>query len=496
VATALFNEQYLIRVALPSRQGGWVAKRQDSAPSATKFFETAARAHVAERRTLCHVVPNGVESCRCATRPDHPYSRRCPRTRPGYPKHAEQAPPVAWVPLLAMLIAFLAAPLLAADPASRLVTLVDSEGKTHTGPLSSLSAGQLALGPTEPHKFRTRSLVSLKFKDRLSNIGPGDPLVILGRSEIILLQPETIDDESLTGSWTRFPDWPALKIPLETVRGIIVARPAGSAAGSRLINQVFDYSAARDAVLLGNGDTLEGEFAGLTRKELTLELPFGKSAIDRAGVRAILFNAALAGATPLRGEGALLSLVDGSRLVVKDVSLSEHDRLSARAQFGTQLEVPLAAVESLRFLGGCADYLSDLAPAEFKFEPYFELDWPLVRDRSVAGGFLSLRGVEYPKGLGMHSRSTVTWRLDGKYRRFRATLGIDDATEGKGSALFEVLLDGKPAWRSDVLTGTSPALALERIDLTGVKLLTLRVDYATDADVCDHANWCDAVLVK
>jgi hypothetical protein len=90
----------------------------------------------------------------------------------------------------------------------------------------------------------------------------------------------------------------------------------------------------------------------------------------------------------------------------------------------------------------------------------------------------------------------VTYRLDGKYRRFRATLGIDDAAAGQGSVTFEVLVDGTSVFRSDVLTGTSPAVALERIDLAGAKLLTLRVDYATDADIGDHADWCDALLVR
>jgi hypothetical protein len=37
---------------------------------------------------------------------------------------------------------------------------------------------------------------------------------------------------------------------------------------------------------------------------------------------------------------------------------------------------------------------------------------------------------------------------------------------------------------------------LERLDVSKVKLLSLRVDYATQGDIQDHANWCDAVLLK
>ena len=90
----------------------------------------------------------------------------------------------------------------------------------------------------------------------------------------------------------------------------------------------------------------------------------------------------------------------------------------------------------------------------------------------------------------------MTYRLDGKYRRFHAVLGIDDETGGKGSVIFDVLVDGKRAFRSDVLTGTSAPLVLDRLDISGAKLLTLRVDYATLGDIQDHADWCDAMVIK
>ena len=97
---------------------------------------------------------------------------------------------------------------------------------------------------------------------------------------------------------------------------------------------------------------------------------------------------------------------------------------------------------------------------------------------------------------GVHSRSTVTYRLAGKFRRFQATIGIDDSAAGRGSVVFEVLLDGKTAYKSDVLTGTSPPVAIDRLDVTGKKIMTLSVDYATDGDILDHADWCDALLIK
>jgi hypothetical protein len=90
----------------------------------------------------------------------------------------------------------------------------------------------------------------------------------------------------------------------------------------------------------------------------------------------------------------------------------------------------------------------------------------------------------------------MTYRLAGKFRRFHATIGIDDSAAGRGSVIFEVLLDGKIAYKSDVLTGASPPVTIERLDVTGAKIMTLSVDYATDGDILDHADWCDALLIK
>jgi len=227
-----------------------------------------------------------------------------------------------------------------------------------------------------------------------------------------------------------------------------------------------------------------------------LQTPLGTSSIDRSGIRAMIFNPTLSNSAPLKGEGAFVSLIDGSRFRAVDLKFEALDRLRLRTMCGVSLELPFSAVESVRFLGGCATYLSDLVPVESRFEPYFDLQWPLRNDRNVSGGFLTVRGVEYPRGLGVHSQSNVTYRLDGKYRRFHAVLGVDDDARGKGSVVFEVLVDGKRLYRSDVLTGASPPVVLDRLDISAGRLLTLRVEYATLGDIQDHADWCDAMVIK
>src|SRR4029079_9866745 len=113
------------------------------------------------------------------------------------------------------------------DGAARNVVVTDSEGKVRTGGLTELGVGKLALGNVEQVRLRTRNLVSVKIKDRKSALAATDPLVILAGGDILALRPETIDDESITARWVRFPAWPAVKLPLEAVRGVLLSRPSG-----------------------------------------------------------------------------------------------------------------------------------------------------------------------------------------------------------------------------------------------------------------------------
>lgn len=388
----------------------------------------------------------------------------------------------------------------AQESAQRQVIALGQDGREFAGVLAAFGSGQLTIGAgapaAAPQRLATKNLISLKFKNRPSIAHASDPLVLLADGNVLALQIVGSDDVALTGRWARFPAWNPVKVPLETLRGLILSKSGDAAADARLWNRLAEHREHHDLVILTNGDSLVGRFAGMDEKTLTFEVAGNKSTIERSGIQAIAFDPDLISSEPLKGEGALLSLTDGSRCRIHSPKLGTIERLECRTAFGATLEIPCLAVESLRFLGGCVTYLSDVEPAQFRFEPYYDLPWPLRRDRSVTGTPLRLRGTTWPRGLGVHSKSEVSYRLDGQYRRFQATIGIDDDTAGKGSAVFEVLVDGKTVFKSENLTGSSHPVVLDRISLTGAKTLMLRVDYGELADIQDHADWCDALLVN
>ncbi|MGQ0633639.1 MAG: NPCBM/NEW2 domain-containing protein [Planctomycetaceae bacterium] len=378
----------------------------------------------------------------------------------------------------------------------RQAVVLDRDGRKHSGLLKSLQDGSLSIGGAESTKHSLNNLVWLKFADRKALGDAHDPVVVLTDGDRLTLSVESIDDSALHGRWPRFPAFPTARVPLELVRGAILSRPREASADAQLWNLLDNHREPHDLVLLANGDSVPGEFVALDEKRLTLKTGSGPAPIDRSGVLAMAFNPQLLSREADARVKALVSLTDGSRFRVTYLRMPTNDRIEMQTVYGGKLELPLTTIESLRFLGGCAVYLSHVQPAEYKFEPFLALDWPWRADRSVTGGPMRLRGVACPTGLGVHSQSELAYDLDGKFRWFQATVGIDDDTVGKGSVAFEVLVDGVRAYRSEELTGASPAVEIKKIDLTGARRLALRVEFAGEGDILDHADWCDAAIVK
>jgi len=70
-------------------------------------------------------------------------------------------------------------------------------------------------------------------------------------------------------------------------------------------------------------------------------------------------------------------------------------------------------------------------------------------------------------------------------------VGVDDETEGRGSILAAVYLDGTRAFESPVLTGDSEP-AVVRIPLAGARQILLVAETTADGQRFDHVDWADA----
>ncbi len=377
------------------------------------------------------------------------------------------------------------------------VRVADVEGRSHSGELTGLSAETIELSAgNQPRTFSTKDVRELRFEHPRLRSHVWGAVIFLANGDRLLARPETIDDTKARARWVAFPGWKSVEIPLETIAGFILDVPEIAAGRSQALRTVMDRRQNADLVDLKNGDQVKGEFLGLSDKTLRLDSSVGETDIERDGIRLVTMNRELISFPPVEGPAMLLSLTDGSRLTVTELKLQSDGRLSAQAAFGAELDLPLSEVSAIRCLGGRAVYVSDLPPVDYKHTAYLAGTWELKTDKNVLGQPLRLDGVEYPKGLGMHSQSSASYDLAGKYQTFRARIGLDDAAGGRGSAVFAVEVDGKEVFRSEPQTAQAAGIELPPIPLAGAKRLTLKVEFGPFGDVLDYADWCDAVLIK
>jgi len=133
-----------------------------------------------------------------------------------------------------------------------------------------------------------------------------------------------------------------------------------------------------------------------------------------------------------------------------------------------------------------------------------ERPWGYQRDRSVGGNPITLRGRQYRKGIGVHSKCELTYDLASGFKEFSTLVGIDDEVQrdGRNCALLSggnvevrIYLDDELAFSArEVKKGQDP-LAV-KLDVAGVRRLKLVVDFGDELHVNDHADWADARLLR
>jgi hypothetical protein len=126
---------------------------------------------------------------------------------------------------------------------------------------------------------------------------------------------------------------------------------------------------------------------------------------------------------------------------------------------------------------------------------------PAEKDRSngeqgsADGRTITLNGVTYARGIGIHAASDITFALGGNYTQFLSDIGVDDEVGNAGSVIFQVYLDGVLSYTSSTLTGSS-ATQQVNLNVTGKQTLRLVVTDAGNGATSDHADWANARLMS
>ncbi|WP_328939392.1 NPCBM/NEW2 domain-containing protein [Streptomyces tauricus] len=124
---------------------------------------------------------------------------------------------------------------------------------------------------------------------------------------------------------------------------------------------------------------------------------------------------------------------------------------------------------------------------------------PVERDTSNGesaagdGGPLTINGVVYATGLGVHAESAVEYYTGEACETVSAQVGVDDEEGADGSVAFEIWADGTKVASTGVLTNADAAVGLSA-DVRGAEVVRLVATDGGDGITSDHGDWASAQL--
>jgi hypothetical protein len=379
-------------------------------------------------------------------------------------------------------------------------------GMSHAQTTSSTNSGQLVLLDGSAAAYQSLEIRA----DKLSGAGVPEGLALddLRRIELsvgatrptekpagvaelrggrIWAKQLTIANEKCQIEWN---GGPPLSIAVDVVRAVRF----DGVASADFEKALAAPSAELDRVFIKDGDgkvsSVTGLVDALDATQLTIEVSGQKQKVPREKLLGIVVaQPAVVGAPP-RCE---VSFRDGSELGGQSLEL-RSDEATLSLAGGGQIEFSWAAVSRVGIRSSRVAYLSDLKPIVEEQRPIVTLPLPAQRDMSVSGKPLTLGSRVYEKGLGVHSRSVLTFAAEKKWDTLAATIGLDSAAGGKGDCEFVVLTDGERVFSRRMKAGEAPADV--QLSITGREQVTLIVEPGAGLDLADHANWCDVRFVR
>ena len=202
-----------------------------------------------------------------------------------------------------------------------------------------------------------------------------------------------------------------------------------------------------------------------------------------------------------------LHCTTGSVLKVHQLMHSDGTNLRVKTVSQTIVQIPWTAVRRIDFSSDKIVQLSDMEPESVEWTPLIsggrsqELLARLYRPRRDQGFDsqplrLNIAGKEreFTKGIALHSRTEMVFRLSERYRRLQAIAGIDPELRLSGHVQLVILGDDRLLFESEVHSEMEP-MTLD-MSISGVRRLKIIVDYGDNLDVADHLFLCDCKVTK
>jgi len=329
---------------------------------------------------------------------------------------------------------------------------------------------------------------------------PSGSTLELANGDSYVLEANLGGDEAtakFTVKLTGTGDSAALSVPLASLRAVWFG---DAATPSQRNFDWLDTSKKQDALLLRNGDVIPGVLAQFADTGAVQFIRKGDAQPTRyapTALAALVLDCTVP--KPPKATTARLVLLNGTRLTAKNVSIA-NGLVQGVGKLGMKFTLPLAQLHSVDVDQGNSVDLTTLKPKAVTYEPYGGIEWPMQLNRSNKLGALllktSLGEEQFDRGFGLHSQTTLTYVLDGKYQRFEGLIGLNAHTGTQGHAELSILVDGKEyAWSKTLAFDISTGVQAISVPLLNAKELSLIVGYGKRGDVQDDVDLVQPRLI-
>lgn len=159
------------------------------------------------------------------------------------------------------------------------------------------------------------------------------------------------------------------------------------------------------------------------------------------------------------------------------------------------IEYPIELVAKLDFSLGNRSYISDM---EAKVTSILDDDNDVMltytRDKTLDNSPLKLAGITYAKGLWIYPGTSLKYKLDGDFREFKATAGIDDSVTLASSEVIVTIRGDGRVLATYKINRKNPPKSFS-LDVKNLKELQITVE-RTGLYLANELDLVDAQLLK
>jgi hypothetical protein len=382
------------------------------------------------------------------------------------------------------------------------------DGRTLTGTLSELTAERLGLdAPGGRVALQTRDVLTVTAKEKPAPVGIAPVVVELVDGSTIRGQQYLAQGSRATISLYGDDSAPVVDAPQEAIRSVQL-QPSQTLAKEwdRLTNMPADS----DLLVVRKDEGVDyhrGVIHEVTKEEVRFDLDGEVLAVKRSRVFGLVYRHGTVRDLP----AAVCRIIDstGSNWAVQRLSFSEAAEPSIERPLqwmtpsGVSAARTMGKIVQFDFSAGKIIYLSDMQPESASWSPYFspgrmpaavEKFYAPRQDRDFDARPLQLGGTVSKKGLALRSRTKVVYRLSNGFRRFLAVTGIGGTARPGSHVRLIVSGDGRELLSETIAGGDLPRPI--ELDLTGVRQLTILVDFGDIPSRSESLLLCDARLSK